>query len=225
LRAIHGAQNINTGKYIMANLKFSKEANIAFEKISDIANGNLAKLEKMQKGDDWSFIIKCIALVESSLNRLLTSKTKDDKFEKLFGKMSVSSKINMAFELGFFTSKYEKNFINYLISLRNKLAHDPNEIDFRFTTFFECMTNDEMNQFKKNMKIDDEEKDDTYYDFILKYPKEGISVLLNSILSVFAYHQEFNKVNNWIDESSYTDGRSILSDFIDNQISDIKETK
>jgi hypothetical protein len=200
-------------------MKYSKEAYDALEKIGIIAADNMKKLYKIKMGDDWSFIIKIIAIVESALNRLLTSQTKDSKFEKIFSKISISSKLSMAYELGFFTSKYEKTFLEFLITLRNKVAHDPDEMDFSFEHYFKQMSDNERNDFKNHMKIDNEKKDEEYYQFIFKYPKEGILIITNSILSVFAFRQEINKVENWIDEYSL-ENKSILSGLIDTSIKD-----
>jgi len=203
-------------------MKYSKEAYEALEKIGLIATDNMRKLKQIALGDDWSFIIKIIAIAESALNHLLTSQTKDTKFEKIFSKISISSKLNMAYELGFFTSKYEKTFLEYLISLRNKVAHDPDEMDFSFERYFKQMSDSERNDFKNHMKIDDEKKDDEYYQFIFKYPKEGILIITNSILSVFIFRQEFSKVENWVGEYSF-ENKSILTELIETSISDEAE--
>jgi len=202
--------------------KMSKEVYEALSKIGEIAAENQRKLKKIAEGDDWSFVLKCMAIVESALDRLLASKTKDPKFESIFSKMSISSKLNMADDLGFFTSKKERGLLEYLISLRNRLAHDPEEIDFSFKNYFDTMTSDERNKFRSCMKIDDEEKDDGYYGFIYSHPKDGIWILVNTILSVFAFRQEFNKVTNWIDETSLVGGRSLLSELIDRQMDESK---
>ncbi len=200
-------------------MKYSKDVYDALEKISQIGSDNMKKLKQIALNDDWSFIIKMIAIVESALNRLLTSQTKDTKFEKIFSKISISSKLNMAYELGFFTSKYEKTFLEYLVSLRNKVAHDPDEMDFSFKQYFIQMNENERNDFKNHMKMDNEKKDDEYYHFIFNYPKEGILIITNSILSVFAFRQEFNKVEKWVEE--YTlENKSLLTEIIDASIND-----
>ena len=191
-------------------MKYSKEVFYALEGIEKIAGDNQAILKKISLGDDWSFIIKCIALTESTLNRALVSQTKTEVFEKVFSRLSISTKLNMAYELGLFTSKYEKIFLEYLVSLRNKLAHDPNEIDFSFQEYFSKMTKQELDTFKNHMKIDNDKKDDEYYGFIFRHPKDGIWILLNSVLAVLVFRQEFNKVEKWIDFESEDYGKTFI---------------
>jgi len=201
-------------------MKYSKEAYVALEMIEKIAGENQILLKKLSLGDDWSFIIKCVAFTESILNRALVSQTKSEVFEKIFSRLSISTKINMAYELGLFTSKYEKLFLEYLVSLRNKLAHDPKEMDFSFQEYFSKMTKQELDNFKTHMKIDNDEKDDEYYGFIFKHPKDGIWVLLNSVLAVLVFRQEFNKVEKWTNFESEDYGKTLLTNFVDDQMSE-----
>lgn len=200
------------------SIKFSKEVHEKYEAISVIAERNLDKLKYISSGDDWSFILKTMALVESALNRLLVSQTKDAKFEKVFSRMSISNKINIAYDLSFFTSKYEKMFLEYLVELRNKLAHDPDEMDFNFEKYFSMMTYKEKQLFEKRVVINDEKKDKEYYEFIYKYPKQALLIMVNSILSVFAFRQGFNEVTNWVDESTVRNLPSTFSSLFSHQV-------
>lgn len=48
-------------------MKYSKDVYVALERISQIGSDNMKKLKQIAENDDWSFIIKMIAIVESAL--------------------------------------------------------------------------------------------------------------------------------------------------------------
>jgi hypothetical protein len=89
--------------------------------------------DKLQKEDDWSFVIKLHALFEAICTQLLVFHLGEDKLSELFTKLELSNKSigKLVFlkhlEL---IGKDDRKFIYSLSELRNQLVHNVANCEF-----------------------------------------------------------------------------------------------
>jgi len=90
----------------------------------------------LRKDDDWSFLIKVHALMESVCSHLLTSYFSDIKFKDIFSRLEMSDtkKGKVAFlRAAGLIIKEEASFIRGLSELRNEMVHNIEGIHFKFS--------------------------------------------------------------------------------------------
>lgn len=92
----------------------------------------------LRDDDDWSFIIKMHALIESSLNRLIEAIFNDFSFDDYFLTLALSggrhSKLKLLQKLDKIEPE-ECKFIEGLSSIRNRLVHNITHIKFNLQTY------------------------------------------------------------------------------------------
>lgn len=105
----------------------------------------------LYKEDDWSFIIKLHALIESSLTDTLSTVVKQGKLKKQFARLDISDdqigKIRFAINLELI-SKKQYNFIKRISEIRNHVIHNIENINFSFPKYIDSL---DKNQ-KKSLK-------------------------------------------------------------------------
>ncbi len=97
----------------------------SIEKLEQFLGIPIGFCDELLYENDWSFVIKLHALLESALNELLVSELDNPKLKKFVTKLAIqgrSGKISLAEELNIL-SKEEKEFIIALTSMRNQFAH------------------------------------------------------------------------------------------------------
>ncbi len=134
----------------MDNNQLMKDKNKAYKPIYDGIEKTLTELsvpitfftDMLEKDDDWSFVIKIHALIESSITHLLISALEQPVLKDVFSKTDISnvSTGRLAFvkALGLLPKKYI-TFIHQLSSLRNELVHDVRNINFHFEEYFDAL--------------------------------------------------------------------------------------
>jgi len=141
---------------------------------------------------------------------LLLEKSGDIKFTKLFESISVSRKMDLLFELGLCTSE-GKTFIKYLLKLRNKLAHDPDELDFNFEKFIKELNKTQRNELLKSINISKKNKyNDSYRKLIFEDTKNAIWINILPLLLVFDFTRETLKMEKELEELSAVKTEEIL---------------
>lgn len=90
----------------------------------------------LKKDDDWSFLIKSHALMESVCSYLLTSYFDDPRFKDIFSRIEMSDsrtgKIAFLRAAGL-TEKEDARFIIGLSELRNTIIHNIEGVNFNFS--------------------------------------------------------------------------------------------
>jgi hypothetical protein len=171
------------------------------------------KLNFIVNGDDWSFIIKLVAIIESTLTRLLLEKSGDIKFINLFESISLSRKIDLLFELRQYSLK-KKTFIKNIKKKRNKLAHDSNELDFKFKIFIKELDNNQRNELLHAINISKDNKyNDSYRKLVFNDTKIAIWVNILPLLLVFDFTRETLKMEKELEEISAVKTEEILKKF------------
>jgi hypothetical protein len=105
-------------------------------------------LTKLYKEDDWSFIIKSHALIESVCTRLLCFHFNEPKIEKIYASLPLnnmkSGKLGFLFELELI-DKNNIRMIKFLSEIRNSIVH---EIRLSNFTLSDLIKSFDQNKFK-----------------------------------------------------------------------------
>lgn len=108
--------------------------------------------DKLQKEDDWSFIIKLHALFEAVCTQLLIFHLSEDKLSEVFSKLELSNrsigKIVFLKEMELI-GKDDRKFIYSLSELRNQLVHNVANCEFSLKEMVAKFTPSELKQFTK----------------------------------------------------------------------------
>ncbi|MGC2424486.1 MAG: hypothetical protein WA666_09060 [Nitrospirota bacterium] len=140
-----------------------KDMNKAFKPIYDGIENVLDKLtgsslfytEMLKEDDDWSFVIKNHALIESALTYLLVNTLKQPQLQKIFSMINISDdrtgKIAFIKSLGLLP-KNHITFIHALSTLRNQLVHDIHNVNFSFKEYFQELETKNKQGLKSNLK-------------------------------------------------------------------------
>lgn len=120
----------------------------------------------LQAEDDWSFVIKCHALVETACSFLLTAYFKNPNYEDIFSRieMSDTKKGKVAFlRAAGIVVPEEAKFITALSELRNKLVHNIRGVAFKFGDHVSALDANQKQSFAKTfgyayLESDGEEK-------------------------------------------------------------------
>lgn len=104
-------------------------------------------MKRLLHDDDWSFVIKAQALVEAALTDLLVAHAGDDRLKPIYEKLPIANeetgKVKLGESLGLL-SKTQRRYIRALSSLRNKLAHRVEYLDFKFQDHIEKLPKNEL---------------------------------------------------------------------------------
>lgn len=99
-------------------------------------------LEDLRLEDDWSFVIKTHALVEAAVSHQLSQELLDTRLMSIFRQLPLGErnfgKLKFARELGLLSKDYCE-FISRLSALRNRIAHNVEEVQFTFQVWLEQM--------------------------------------------------------------------------------------
>jgi len=131
------------------------EAAAAIEKELELPEGFLSRLHKE---DDWSFVVKLHALIESACTYLLVKATNRPELEEIFSRLDIANKATgkMAFikALNVLDEKV-RAFIHALASLRNSLVHNIRSVPtFSLRSYVESLDSQQLSNFLKAIYSD-----------------------------------------------------------------------
>jgi DNA-binding MltR family transcriptional regulator len=96
-------------------------------------------LLKLVDEDDWSFIIKCHALLEAAVSQLITHNIGDTRLLPIFERLELSNnntgKVAFLKSLGLLNTK-SRSFIQCMSELRNQLVHNIKNVKFRIKMYY-----------------------------------------------------------------------------------------
>lgn len=95
-------------------------------------------LEALLKENDWSFVIKLHALIEAVTTQIILSNVDDERLRATIERLPLSDdeigKLRIAKDLGLYT-KSQRAFIRRMSMVRNKIVHNLENLDFRFSEY------------------------------------------------------------------------------------------
>lgn len=180
--------------------------------------------DSLKNEGDWSFILKCHALMESSCSFLLTSYFNNPNFEDVFSRLEMSDKKKgkLAFlqAVGLVVPE-EVRFIVGLSELRNKIIHNIQGVNFSFSDHVSSLDKNQRQAFVKSfgyvyLKTDDNGKSvvDGAAEFVLSDPKATVFSGVKYILAVIAIQVETKEYGREI--SKHQENKYKIMNFITN---------
>ncbi|TGM10278.1 hypothetical protein EHQ81_19420 [Leptospira selangorensis] len=169
------------------------------------------RLSKIVQGDDWSFMIKSLAILESIVLRLLVTKTNDARFEKFYSRISLSQKADLLVDLELVT-KQQRKFISFLSKIRNNLAHNPDEINFNLKKYLKSLSANELNQLPNLISVSENDKHKLSLNYIKRNPKNAIWVTLFTLLSLLIAETEMIETRRELDKLAIHTSEELLKD-------------
>jgi len=108
-------------------------------KIQKKVGVNADFFEKLREEDDWSFIIKLHALLESVCTSLLIFHLNEPEIKKFVSRLELSNtntgKVALLKQLHLL-GEYERRFVRELSTLRNSIVHDVKNSKFELKEFY-----------------------------------------------------------------------------------------
>lgn len=179
--------------------------------------------DSLKSEGDWSFILKCHALMESSCSFLLTSYFNNPNFEDVFSRLEMSDKKKgkLAFlqAVGLVVPE-EVRFIAGLSELRNKIIHNIQGVNFSFSDHVSSLDKNQRQAFVKSfgyvyLKTDENGKSVVNgTEFALADPKATVFSGVKFILAVIAIQVETKEYGREI--SKYQEGNYKLMNSLTN---------
>lgn len=120
------------------NQELNQYSQIARKRVAKNAFATLDFMRKLLNEDDWSFVIKSHALIETILSEYLTAKTGNKQLNKIFNRLDLGNrefgKLEFAKAYGIFSIS-QITFIKKYSILRNQLVHDVDNLKFTFVDY------------------------------------------------------------------------------------------
>jgi hypothetical protein len=149
--------------------------------------------------DDWSFVVKCHALMESACSYLLTAYFNNPSYADIFSRLEMTDKKKgkLAFlrATGMIVPE-EASFIVALSELRNSLVHNIHRVPFRFSDHVSSLDKNQQYTFAKSFGyayLDSNDNDKLVLKDsrpILSDPKSAILHALKLILAIILLQVE-----------------------------------
>ncbi len=165
-------------------------------------------LDKLLAEDDWSFVIKAHALLESMCSEYLVHLLGNPSFSKALSRMELSDKYRgkMAFlEASGAMDKKERGFIFAMSTLRNDLVHDVRNTSFSFLRHVTSLDANQKDNFIESFglafyKGESRKVEGKDRDSILRNPKEAIWIGLQGISAKISLEIEILSLNREVSE-------------------------
>jgi hypothetical protein len=156
----------------------------------------------LAKEDDWSFVVKCHALMESTCSYLLTSYFDNPSYADIFSRLEMSDK--KTGKLAFLRASgiivpEEAGFIMALSELRNSLVHNIHRAPFKFQDHVSSLDKNQQLSFAKSFGyayLDSDDNDKLILknsQLILLDPKSAILHGLKVILAIMLLQIETHR--------------------------------
>lgn len=135
-------------------------------------------LSNLLKDDDWSFIIKSHALIESLLGHVISASLDDIRIRDSVKRLFLRDKIKFACALDLLHAD-GKQFIEALSEIRNYLAHNIDSVNFSVSEYIDSAENSKREKLERNLTYfaapeDFKNHPDIIADIFRKDPKEAI---------------------------------------------------
>lgn len=181
-------------------------------------------LSALSSNDDWTFIIKSHALIETVVTQLLITISGDDNYSKLYQRMSISQKIELSRDLNLCTNQ-EYKFLKYYSQLRNKIVHKVEYLDFNFESYIKSLNKSEFKKFIDAMEIDDQKSNSSCKDFnelLITKTKYALWLLILPLTIIFYSKGELTKGMKEVNEKALETSENILREYLPEIFADYK---
>lgn len=153
---------------------------------------------QLYKEDDWSFVVKGHALMESAISYMLSRHLKNESLEKPFGEIEMNDRINFLSALDLLSGE-ERRMLRRFSKLRNDIVHVAKNTGFKFSNHFSTSENKKnfLESFTYHLSDPVKWGNETLdrNTFALKYPRETIFFAIFQILNMVYLEKRNFQIN------------------------------
>lgn len=161
--------------------------NFSIDKVEEKLKIPKNTLKSIFLDNDWSFIIKCHALIEAALNQAIVAVLGFNKLEDVISKIDTSNsstgKVTIAKNIGLLNTD-KANSIKIISEIRNNLVHNIKNIDFDIGAYYKNLDkNQQRTLIDKLLKAglgDNTEQITQFKNAILPHQKIAVKYLIYS---------------------------------------------
>jgi hypothetical protein len=159
-------------------------------------------LPDLQKQEDWSFIIKTHAFLEALISHAIAETVHRKELSEILCHLEMgniqSGKVRIAEKLGLIKAD-GKRFLIKLTSLRNDLAHDVQQINFKFSVFLQSLDKNQRKEFINSFSYfacEDDVRDhyDLVTDLVVNHTKHAIWLSTIHFTAIIWWKKENEKL-------------------------------
>ena len=122
--------------------------------VFDQLQKHVSFVTELLSGDDWSFVIKAQALIEACVTQAIVIRLGENRIIKMIEVMPLVgdevSKLKIAKDLNILNSAQRK-FVIHMATLRNRLAHRVDCVNFKFSEHIETLNKDGYRNWKESI--------------------------------------------------------------------------
>ncbi len=131
-----------------------KKPNTTFEELKNETLANAKFVQRFAEDDDWAFVIKSHALIESAVTTLIVRVLKENRLHTFVKRIPLSDselgKIVMLKELNLLDNE-DRKFIRWFSKLRNQLVHNIENVDFDFNKHYQSLDKNQKKAWKESI--------------------------------------------------------------------------
>lgn len=173
------------------------------------------RIFELTDGDDWSFVIKTQTMIESALTNAVLANIGEEKLRKTFQVMPLVgevSKLTISKDLGVTTSE-QRRFITTMASLRNRLAHNPEDGEFTFAEYLASLNSDQRKSWQQSIPwfAESPEARQEWGEPVLKSAKVVIYIAATTLVALLDLSAANKSILKQIHERSIATTTELLS--------------
>lgn len=159
------------------------------------------------EGDDWSFVIKAQALVETCVTQAIITRLGDERIQKTVETMPLVgeevSKLKFAKDIQVMDAN-QRRFAKRLAALRNRLAHRIEYVNFSFSEYIESLDKNGRNDWQESIVWfgTDAASHQQWLQMALKQPRFAVAMGVFMLAAVLAVEDNQTSLMRSIDIAS-----------------------
>lgn len=175
--------------------------------IRERLHGHLAFVNELLQGDDWSFVIKTQALLEACITEAVLVRLGDERIKKTVETIPLVgeevSKLRFAKDLGLMDAP-QRRFIKRIASLRNRLAHRVECVNFKFPEYIASLDRDGRKDWQESVVWFGNEpaSREQWRDIALTQPRSAVLMGAFLVAALLAVEDNQAKLMRAIDAAS-----------------------
>ncbi len=154
--------------------------------------------------DDWGFVIKLHAFVESCITYAICTRLGQPELEDVIARLDTSNnqtgKLAFAKKLGIL-NKPQRRYVTTLSQLRNNLVHDVRAVDFSLKSYMDELSAEQHYQFCVALSLDEifeplsEPDEIRIVSYVNEVPKFGIAYAGSIVIAKLLLHSHLGDQN------------------------------
>lgn len=180
----------------------------------DVLEEKLMFLLDLLKEDDWTFVIKAHALIETAVTDMLVRHLGEIELTKIIELLPLSDnrtgKIAVARQLKLLDDK-QRRFVRFLSELRNSLVHRLDNLDFTFENYVSTLDTNQRRSLKESVAwfADDEQRKE-WETIAEDNPRVGVYMAIHCLMAHCVLTSQQSSALREIDEVAIRTTKELL---------------